>query len=152
MIDDPTFAAREILEILPLVMRTLRTQLGKPAELPSPGHFPLLFMLTEGPHSLSELAEKHNVTLPTMSRTISTLSEHGFVRRSPSEEDRRRVVIVLTETGAALLRRIMEEAVVHLAAVLGALSPDERRKLIDGLAVLRAAFAQTKPSNRISAP
>ena len=142
MPDDPKFAAREIIEILPLVMRTLRTQLGQPPALPNPGHFPLLFMLTEGPHNLSELAEKHNVTLPTMSKTITTLSEHGFVRRSQSEEDRRRVVIELTDSGHALLRQITEEVVEHLATVLSGLTSGERRKLIEGLAVLRSAFTR----------
>ena len=142
MSDDPKLAAREILEILPLVMRTLRTELGQPAALPSPGHFPLLFMLTEGPHNLSELADKHNVALPTMSKTISTLSNHGFVRRSQSEEDRRRVVIELTDAGRALLAQITEKAVAHLATVLGELSSEERRKLVEGLSVLRAAFSR----------
>jgi len=144
MNDDPKLAAREILEILPLVMRTLRTELGQSAALPNPGHFPLLFMLTEGPHNLSELAEKHNVTLPTMSKTISTLSDHGFVRRSQSKEDRRRVVIELTAAGGTLLKQITEEAVSHLAGVLGELPSGERRKLIEGLAVLRLAFARVR--------
>jgi DNA-binding MarR family transcriptional regulator len=144
MADDPKLAAREILEILPLVMRTLRTELGQPAALPNPGHFPLLFMLTEGPHNLSELAEKHNVTLPTMSKTISTLSGHGFVRRSQSEQDRRRVVIELTEAGGALLAKVMEDAVSHLASVLRKLSSEERQQLIEGLAVLRSAFGRIR--------
>lgn len=147
MSDDPKHAAREIVEILPLVMRTLRTELGQPAALPNPGHFPLLFMLSEGPHNLSELAEKHNVTLPTMSRTITTLSEHGFVRRTQSDEDRRRVVIELTDTGRGLLARITEEVIDHLAAVLSDLSASDRRKLIEGLAVLRAAFSRGRPNN-----
>lgn len=144
--DNPQHAAREILEILPLVMRTLRTELGQPPALPNPGHFALLFMLTEGPHNLSELAEKHNVTLPTMSRTVTTLTEYGFVRRSQSEEDRRRVVIELTPAGRALLGQITEQAVEHLAAVLSGLSAAERRKLIEGLSVLRSAFTRSKPN------
>jgi DNA-binding MarR family transcriptional regulator len=140
--DDPKHAAREIVEILPLVMRALRTRLGQPPGLPNSGHFPLLFMLTEGPHSLSELAEKHYVTLPTMSKTITTLSEHGFVRRSQSEADRRRLVIELTAAGNALLQRVTEEVVDHLASVLGELPAAERRKLVEGLTVLRSAFAR----------
>ena len=140
MANDPKTAAREILEIIPLVMRTLRTELSQPSDLPNPGHFSLLFMLTEGPHNLSELAEKHNVTLPTMSRTISTLSDHGLVRRTQSQEDRRRVDIRLTEAGHALLEHVFDEAVLHLAEVLKDVDEPDRKTLIDGLAVLRKAF------------
>ena len=71
---DSKEVAKEILEIVPLVMRTLHAELRQPAALANPGHFHLMLSLAEGPHNLSELAEKQNVTLPTMSSTVSTLS------------------------------------------------------------------------------
>ena len=141
MANDPQTAAREILEIIPLVMRTLRTELAQPSDLRSPVHFSLLFMLTEGPHNLSELAQKANVTLPTMSRTVSTLAEHGLVQRTQSVEDRRRVDIRLTDAGRAQLDHVLHEAVLHLAEVLKGVSDADRKTLVDGLAVLRRAFS-----------
>lgn len=142
MSDEQLFAANEILEIIPLVMRTLRTEISQPTLLTNPGHFRLLLDLTEGPHSLSELAERHNVTLPTMSNTVSTLAEHGIVRRTRSEEDRRRVVIELTGNGKDLLGRIQQQAAAQIAAVLRTLTHSECRDLITGLAILRTAFTR----------
>jgi DNA-binding MarR family transcriptional regulator len=135
-------AARAILEIIPLAMRTLGSQLRQSAQLPVPGHFRLLFMLAEGPHNLSELAEKHNVTLPTMSNTISTLVEHGWVQRAQSKHDRRQISISLTHDGRAILDSVQAHAENRLAEVLTPISDQELDQLITGLAVLRSAFSQ----------
>ena len=49
-------AAREILKIIPLVMRTVAAELRAAGELPAPAHFGLLTMLSEQPRTLTELA------------------------------------------------------------------------------------------------
>lgn len=134
--------AREVLEIVPLVMRALRADLLQRPDLPNPGHFRLLHTLVEGPHNLSELAEKHNVTLPTMSNTVTTLCEHGLVLRTQAEDDRRRVVIQLTPAGRALFEKIKTQAENRIAALLEPLSDSEHRQLADGLAVLKRAFSR----------
>lgn len=140
MDQDERIAAREMLDVIPLIMRTLRPDIHNPAALPNPGHFHLLHALLDGPHNLSELAERHNVTLPTMSNTISTLCEHGYVRREQAEDDRRRVVIRLTPHGRDMLTKIRTYTEAHLADILRPLSEEEKKQLIAGLAVLRRAF------------
>ena len=40
-------AARELLEIMPLVMRTVAAELRSAGELPAPAHFGLLMTLSE---------------------------------------------------------------------------------------------------------
>lgn len=141
MDQDELIAAREMLDVIPLIMRTLRPDLHNPAGLPNPGHFHLLHALLDGPHNLSELAERHNVTLPTMSNTISTLSDHGYVQRVQAEDDRRRVVIRLTPAGREILWRIRALTEAHLADILRPLSDEDKKQLIAGLAVLRRAFS-----------
>lgn len=140
MEQDELMAAREMLDVIPLIMRTLRPDLHNPAGLPNPGHFHLLHALLDGPHNLSELAERHNVTLPTMSNTITTLCEHGYVQRAQAEDDRRRVVIRLTPSGREMLAKIRVYTEAHLADILRPLSDEDKQQLIAGLAVLRRAF------------
>ena len=135
-------AAQAVLEIIPLIMHSLRANFRQPDGLPNPTHFPLLFTLLEGPHNLRELAEKLNVTPPTMSNSITTLCEHGLVQRTPAQDDRRRVVIQLTPPGRQLLARIQSQAEDRISELLAPLSHEEQRQLIDGLAILKRAFTR----------
>src|SRR3954470_12714141 len=77
-------AAREILTIVPLVMRTVAAELRAAGELPAPAHFGLLSLLTSKSRAvtLTELAALQGVSLPTMSNTISAMVERGWVRRA----------------------------------------------------------------------
>ncbi|NJN44540.1 MAG: MarR family transcriptional regulator [Anaerolineae bacterium] len=146
MSSKPHLAARELLEILPLAMRSLGSQLRHSAQLPVPSHFRLLFMLAERPHNLGELAEKHNVTPPTMSSTVTTLVERGWVQRTQAERDRRQVSIELTPDGHTMLQIIQEQAETRLSEVLAPISDTELDQLIAGLAVLKSAFSKKQNS------
>src|SRR3954447_7662434 len=88
-------SARDILEIVPLVMRTIAAELRAAGELPVPAHFGLLSMLSVQSRSLSEMAAHQGVSLPTMSNSVSTLVQRGWVRRGQSA-DRRVVIVELT--------------------------------------------------------
>lgn len=133
-------AAQEILETVPLVMRTLGSELRHSPDFPMIAHFRLLFMLKEGPHNLSELARKHNVSLPTMSNSVTTLVDRGWVRRTRSRYDRRQVVIELTDDGQDVLTEIQCQAVSTLEELLAPISENDLDQLLAGLAVLRSTF------------
>jgi DNA-binding MarR family transcriptional regulator len=135
-------AAREFLQIIPLVMHSLGSDMRQSTQLPVPGHFNLLFMLAEGPHNLRELAEKHSVSAPTMSSTISTLVERGWVERAQSEADRRQICISLTPAGHDLLATVQTFAENRISEILAPLSEEEMAQLIAGLTVLRTAFTR----------
>ena len=133
--------AREILEIIPLVMRTVAAELRAAGEMPAPAHFGLLSILSVRPRMLSDLASLQGVSLPTMSNSISAMVERGWVRREAPDGDRRVVMIDVTPTGRAALERVSRAAEGHLALVLAPLDPPARRRLVGGLAVLRKVFA-----------
>ena len=135
--------AREILEIIPLVMRTVAAELRAAGEMPAPAHFGLLLVLSLRPRMLTDLASLQGVSLPTMSNSISAMEEHGWVRRGAPEIDRRVVMIEVTPTGRAALERVARCAEAHLADVLAALDTPSRRRLHGGLAVLRKVFARS---------
>jgi|SRR3954451_8794572 DNA-binding MarR family transcriptional regulator len=135
--------ARDILKIVPLVMRTVAAELRAAGELPAPAHFGLLSMLSAHPRTLTELATLHGVSLPTMSNSISSMVQRGWVRRTAPAKDRRVVIIEVTATGKAALARVGRAAEAHLADVLAPLDAASRRSLQDGLSVLRRIFSGT---------
>jgi DNA-binding MarR family transcriptional regulator len=134
-------SAREILKIVPLVMRTVAAELRAAGELPAPAHFGLLSLLVAQPRTLSELAALQGVSLPTMSNSVSAMVERGWVRRTSPPDDRRVVVIDVTALGRAAVDRVGRAAEAHLADVLVPLDAASRRRLQAGLGVLRRVFA-----------
>src|SRR5262245_61230444 len=139
--------ARDILEIVPLVMRTVAAELRAAGELPAPAHFGLLSLLTERSRMLTELASIQGVSLPTMSNSISAMVERGWVRRTAPETDRRVVIIEVTTTGRAALERVARAAEAHIAEVLAHLDGPSRRRLHGGLGVLRKVFSAKAPAS-----
>ncbi len=132
--------ARKLLEIMPMVMRTVAAELRAAGELPAPAHFPLLHMLSEHPRTLSQLAAFRGVSLPSMSSSVTTLVGRGWVRRTAPQADRRVVLLEMTAGGRAALDRVARCAERHLADVLTPLDAPTGRRLQAGLGVLREVF------------
>jgi DNA-binding MarR family transcriptional regulator len=144
--DQARAAARELLEIMPLVMRTVAAELRYAGELPAPEHFPLLMMLDEQPRTLTELAVLRGVSAPTMSNSITALVQRGWVRRTAPVKDRRVVIVEVTSAGRAALERVGRCAEGHLAEALAPLDAASRRRLQGGLGVLKQVFSSPPPS------
>lgn len=144
MIADETRAtARDILRVVPLVMKTLAAELRGAGQLPAPAHFGLLSALAAqpGPLTLTELASLQGVSLPTMSNSVTALVARGWVRRSVGPDDRRQTRIEVTAKGKATVGRVGRLAETHLSEILSPLEESERRRLRAGLHVLLHVFA-----------
>ncbi len=135
--------ARQVLQIVPLVMRVVAAELRNAPHEIVPAHYRLLHMLCQGPRNLSDMAEMQAVSLPTMSNTIDTLEQRGWVTRTRSTDDRRVVVVALTPAGRHVLEVVEQQAEERLAVLLSGLSDEERLMLAEGLSILRRAFAGT---------
>jgi DNA-binding MarR family transcriptional regulator len=136
-------AARRVVEVIPLVMRRLALEMRSTGYVPAPVHCRLMVVLAERPHNLSELAEKQAVSLPTMSNSISTLVERGWVTRTRAPHDRRMVMVELTPAGRTVLEDMMRSAAAGVGQILNSLSQEECDQLLAGLDVLRDCFART---------
>lgn len=140
--------AREILRIIPLVMRTVAAELRAAGEMPAPAHFGLLTILGSQPRTLTQLALLQGVSLPTMSNSVSTLVQRGWVKRTSPARDRRVALIEVTPVGKATVERVGTAAEARLSDMLADLPPAARRRLQAGLGVLRDVFSEapaTKP-------
>jgi DNA-binding MarR family transcriptional regulator len=133
--------ARQLLEIMPLVMRTLAAELRASGELPAPAQFALLSLLSEQPRTLTEIAELRGVSLPSVSNSITALAERGWVRRTAPSRDRRVLILEVTPGGRSALERVKRAAENHLADVLAPLDLSTRKRLQEGLGILRELFA-----------
>ena len=130
-----------ILQIIPSIMRSLAAEL-RHADTPLlPPQLGVLTLLAEKSHNLSELAEQHAVSLPTMSSTVSKLVEAGWIERQRSKQDRRVVMLALTPSGEAVVGEIGEKMVNKLAEHLIHIPTDELTALQEGLSVLQTVFA-----------
>jgi DNA-binding MarR family transcriptional regulator len=133
---------REVLETIPLVMRTIREEMRKRHETDlSVPQFRALAYLGNNPNaSLSDVAEHVGSALPSMSKLVDGLVTRGYVSRRESPEDRRRVVLALTDGGANVLATARKGAQDQLGKVLRGLSTEELGTVARAMRILRAAF------------
>ena len=136
--------AGEVLETVPLVMRTIRGQLRRySAREVSVPHFRTLGYLNrhEGT-SLSEVAEHIGLSLPSMSELIDGLVDRGLVLRRTHPEDRRRITLGLSDNGRATLRTANEATASYLETRFRELSAAERAKVVEAMRILRETFTK----------
>jgi MarR family transcriptional regulator, 2-MHQ and catechol-resistance regulon repressor len=82
-----------------------------------------------GPMVQKDLAGKILKSTGNLSLVIDNLEKRGLVRRERGDRDRRFVTIHLTETGRALIERVMPRHVADITALMSALTPDEQKTL-----------------------
>lgn len=136
--------AREVLDVVPLAMRVIRTQLRKHGarEVSVPQFRTLAYLNRNEGTSLSDVAEHIGLTLPSMSVLVDGLVSRGLIVRQTHPEDRRRMTLGLTERGRKKLRMAREATASYLEEKLGTLSGAERGTLIQAMQVLREVFTK----------
>ncbi len=132
--------AIKILAALPIVSQTITANLRDHPEPIALNQVMVLRTLAERPFNLSNLANEHMVTLPTMSNTISRMVKQGWVTRTRSQEDRRMVLIELTAVGRTRLKSTFQHLADNIATLFSTLSPVERADLERGLSLIEMIF------------
>ena len=139
-VTDNLQTAQQVVEIVPLVMREVAAALRRTQPAMIPAHLGVLFLLTQRPRNLSELAEQQAVSLPTMSNTISKMAREGWLQRTRATHDRRILLIEITPAGQALLSEISGQIIEKIAHILDPLSTKDLDALRAGLLILRRSF------------
>jgi len=90
-----------------------------------------------GPQRVTDLADREQVTQPTMSALVARMERHGWVQRRVDRVDRRVVLVVLTEAGREMLRNVTAARARLLRSWLNALSNRDRAALVRALPALQ---------------
>lgn len=134
---DLSDTARLIVQLIPVMMRSINADLRAYGAGLAPTQFRVLGMLAHHTLSLTALAEYQAVTMASMSNTVATLVERGLVERIPSPVDRRVVQFAITPDGLAVVKDAHRQLEKRIAALLVSLPPDEIESLGKGIDVLR---------------
>lgn len=92
----------------------------------------------------SDLARHFGVGLPTLSEALKRLERLGYVVRARSAADRRALALRLTPQGAEALMSTSVLDSECLRRALAHLTARERRKAVEGLALLAQACGQVR--------
>lgn len=80
---------------------------------------------------------------PTVTSMLNALERDGLILREQHPEDGRSSVVTLTPRGKALYEKAFQLHHDPIEETMGALSPDERKKLVDVLVRLGDSFANS---------
>jgi DNA-binding MarR family transcriptional regulator len=94
-----------------------------------------------GERTIGSLAVAEGVTPPTMTRLVAAMVAEGLVERSTDPADRRAVLVRASPAGRALLLAGRDRRVAALTAMLGALTPKERRRLDQAAGIVERMLA-----------
>ena len=101
-----------------------------------PRHIAALEQLRGGPVTVSELASRLGLTLPTVSGVLADLDRAGLVERRPDPADRRRTIVQIIPGQAALIGHWLDGAAQPLARVLDKLTPAEQEAFLKAMDLL----------------
>lgn len=103
------------------------------------------------PLSLKELARRAALDKSYASRTVSALIERGLIVSERSDTDARAVLLSLTKAGDALYRKVIVDANARNERLLRPLSAEQRRVLMEMLAVLTTSARDVLDEERRAA-
>lgn len=119
----------------------------------APRHISTLLQIgQDAPIGMSELAERMNVSLATISQVVTDLEDWGLVTRATDAADRRRTLVSVAPEHRASIRAIFEQRLRPLDRTLRRLEPDERSGLLRGLTLLAEELdraADTTPKENV---
>ncbi|MGA2504985.1 MAG: MarR family transcriptional regulator [Anaerolineales bacterium] len=139
--------AREILDIVPIIMRVIRSEMRnhRSADLAIPQFRALLFINRNPGSSLQTLATHLGLTPPTVSKMVDGLVLNRLVRRADSPRDRRMVTLTLTAQGGTILEKARNGTQAKLIEVLSRLTPEEGETVSQAMKLLHALFMPGTP-------
>ncbi len=134
--------AREILDVVPSVMRMIRTEMRsqRSTDLAVPQFRALMFINRNPGGSLQSVAHHLGLTAPTVSKMVDGLVLDRIVRRESSPKDRRQVTLTLTERGKEILEQAHHATQTRLSEVLAQLTPQESETVMQAMKYLQPLF------------
>lgn len=136
-------SARKLLEVVPLIMQDIRSEMRnrRSPDLTVPQFRVLAFVNRNEGASLWEVAHHLGLTASTTSRLVDGLIVRGLMARSDHPADRRRVMLAITGDGLAILDASAKGTVTYLADKLNGADAEDRTVIDKAVEALRIIFA-----------
>jgi DNA-binding MarR family transcriptional regulator len=116
----------------------------------------LMSLAIRGPATVSELAERTDMTTAHASLVVGELARAGLVEREHDQRDRRLIVVSLSETAKPAMAEMRERNTAPLHRFLAELDDDDAERFITHLARLiayiRDDLAPPSPGSAPGAP
>jgi len=135
--------AQEILDVVPSVMRFIRTEMRRHRALglSIPQFRTLVFIERTNGTSLGSVAEHLGLKPPSACRIVDGLAERALITRALAPEDRRRLTLQITPGGKHAVAEARRETQRSLAGLLAAVSQRDIAGITQSMEALRNAFA-----------
>ena len=145
MFTTPEEAASELLEVVPLIMKEIRSEIRsqRSPDLTIPQFRALAFIDRNKGASLSAVANHMGLTLPSTSRLVDILIARRLLTREDNPADRRRVKLGVTSRGLTILGNSRRGTLEYLAKKLNGIGADDRKVIIEGMAAVRRVFTSS---------
>jgi DNA-binding MarR family transcriptional regulator len=139
----PDECAREVLEVIPSVMRYIRAEVRRHRthDLSVPQFRALGFINRNPGTQLSALAEHLGLTPPSASKLVDGLVRRQLVERQPSSTDRRCITLHLTLAGKTLIQASYQASQAAFSRLFAGLAENERTNIIQSMYLFRQVFA-----------
>jgi DNA-binding MarR family transcriptional regulator len=129
-----------LMQLFPRVTREMRRWVDRSAARApdplGPRHAAALEQLRGGPVSVSELAVRLGLSLPTVSGVLADLDRAGYVERHPDPADRRRTIVQLAPDQIPIVLEWLDGAARPLSRVLDQLDPSEQAAFLKAMGLL----------------
>jgi DNA-binding MarR family transcriptional regulator len=126
---EPFFRGSVVRDLMPAPLRDAMETHGL-----TPRHGAVLPQLLAGqPLTVSEIARRLHVSLPTASELVGSLSRAGIVQRAEDPANRRRILVSLAEEFRPPLETFVALRTEPLLRALDRLSPSDRAGFLAGL-------------------
>lgn len=138
----PRGSAKVVLDVVPIVMRDIRSQMRSRAKgLTVPQFRALSYVDRNEGSTLSNLAAHMGLALPSASRLVDGMMGHGLMFRGEHPGDRRRLRLAVTRRGRFILQASRAETLAYLTEKMNGIGEDDREAVVRAMETLRIAFA-----------
>jgi DNA-binding MarR family transcriptional regulator len=144
---NPEEAASELLEVVPMVMREIRSMMRSQgsSDLTVPQFRTLAFVNRNQGSPLCKVADHMGLTSASASTLVDGLIKRGMMTREDQPDNRRRVRLVVTSRGKAILETSRRGTMTILAKKLSSVSADNREVIVKAMETLRSVFGSSAP-------
>jgi MarR family transcriptional regulator for hemolysin len=142
MVVDSDEAARELLDVVPVIMKDIRSEMRnrRSPDLTVPQFRTLAFVDRNKGASLSTVANHMGLTLPSTSRLVDGLIARGMLTREDNPVDRRLVKLGVTNHGLTILKTSRRGTLAYLADKISSLSVEDREVIVKAMKAMRSVF------------